>query len=96
MKNLIELDEYLDLTELDIINSEFIDTIDKVPTEYTEMFTANIVQDNNITYSDGVNVLFLSDLPSDISFKILFPSSFYKWAIHKFCLEIAHTYAGQI
>ena len=66
MKNLIELDEYLDLTELDIINSEFIDTIDKVPTEYTEMFTANIVQDNNITYSDGVNVLFLSDLPSDI------------------------------
>ena len=33
MKTLIELDEYLDLVDLDLINKEFLNSIDKVPKE---------------------------------------------------------------
>ena len=40
-KCLIELDEYLDLSKLELVNKEFIDSIHKVPKEYIEDFTAN-------------------------------------------------------
>ena len=61
MGNLIELDEYLDLSKLDLVNQEFIDTVDEVSSEYVDIFTANLVKEHDLTYSDGVDILYLRD-----------------------------------
>ena len=41
-KCLIELDEYLDLSKLELVNKEFIDSIHKVPKEYIEDSVKNM------------------------------------------------------
>ena len=40
-ESLIKLDEYLDLSNLELVNKEFIDSIHKVPKKYIEDFTIN-------------------------------------------------------
>ena len=35
-ESLIKLDEYLDLSNLELVNKEFIDSIHKVPKKYIE------------------------------------------------------------
>jgi hypothetical protein len=39
-KSIIELDDYINLTDLDIVNKEFLDSIDKVPVECISEFHA--------------------------------------------------------
>ena len=46
MENLIELDKYLDLSKLDLVNKEFIDSIHKIPKEYIEDFSGGYIPNN--------------------------------------------------
>ena len=56
-KYLIELDEYLDLTELESINEEFMKVIDTIPKKHFSKFYVNKKID-----SEDVNTLYLTEL----------------------------------
>ena len=62
-KYLIELDEYLDLTELELVEKEFANSVNKVPKKYINTFRANgYPLEKGVTYRDGVNTIYLRDL----------------------------------
>ena len=65
-KYLIELDEYLDLSKLKLVNKEFMNVVDTIPKKYWSQFYANSSKDGDfLKDSEEVNTIYLTELQQE-------------------------------
>ena len=63
---LIELDKYLDLSKLKLVNKEFMNVVDTIPKKYWSQFYANSQKEGDFPKdSEEVNTLYLTKLQQE-------------------------------